>query len=484
MAQQAAPEADQAQLTGPVVGATAIPRLYKYDLAAQGYVAEEFFLSGSATSYALDNGAGTKSERRIHEAIQAPFVTRLVVIRPTDPGRFNGTAVVEWLNVSGGTDAAPEWLYLHRHIMRQGMAWIGVSAQWVGVEGTTEGIFGVGIKTADPERYGSLLHPGDAFSYDIFTHAGRAVRSGSRSPLGPLVAKRLIAVGQSQSAMFMVTYVNLVDPIVGLYDGFLVHARGGQGADLSGPEGGTPSVVSAESSFSERAAERRHLPGEPIVDSRVPVITVQTESELGLMSGTKARHVDGEHTRFWEIAGASHFDTYGLRAYKDDGNLSAEFLAQLLAPADGPGVAEPVNSAPQQRYVASAALAHLERWIQHGSAAPHAPLLETLGADEADETVLTVDGQGNVLGGIRTPWVDVPTATLSGVGKAGAGGAELLGFTRVFGKEKLGELYPGGRSEYLHRFVEATKRSVASGFLLEADAAEIVALARKSWPGS
>ena len=172
MAQQAAPEADQAQLTGPVVGATAIPRLYKYDLAAQGYVAEEFFLSGSATSYALDNGAGTKSERRIHEAIQAPFVTRLVVIRPTDPGRFNGTAVVEWLNVSGGTDAAPEWLYLHRHIMRQGMAWIGVSAQWVGVEGTTEGIFGVGIKTADPERYGSLLHPGDAFSYDIFTHAG------------------------------------------------------------------------------------------------------------------------------------------------------------------------------------------------------------------------------------------------------------------------------------------------------------------------
>ena len=34
-----------------------------------------------------------------------------------------------------------------------------------------EGIAGVGLKGIDPERYGALDHPGDAFSYDIF-HAG------------------------------------------------------------------------------------------------------------------------------------------------------------------------------------------------------------------------------------------------------------------------------------------------------------------------
>ena len=34
------------------------------------------------------------------------------------------------------------------------------------------------LKSRDPERYTALRHPGDAFSYDIFTQAGRLVRAG------------------------------------------------------------------------------------------------------------------------------------------------------------------------------------------------------------------------------------------------------------------------------------------------------------------
>ena len=35
---------------------------------------------------------------------------------------------------------------------------------------------GLGLRHAAPERYGTLEHPGDAFSFDIFTQVARAVR--------------------------------------------------------------------------------------------------------------------------------------------------------------------------------------------------------------------------------------------------------------------------------------------------------------------
>ena len=53
------------------------------------------------------------------------------------------------------------------------------------------------------------------------------------NPLGDLVYERMIAVGESQSAFRLVTYVNAIHPLVHLYDGFLIHSRGGGGAALS-----------------------------------------------------------------------------------------------------------------------------------------------------------------------------------------------------------------------------------------------------------
>jgi hypothetical protein len=34
----------------------------------------------------------------------------MVVYRPIDPKKFNGTVIVEWDNVSAGLDSAPIWL--------------------------------------------------------------------------------------------------------------------------------------------------------------------------------------------------------------------------------------------------------------------------------------------------------------------------------------------------------------------------------------
>src|SRR4030095_5950610 len=90
-----------------------------------------------------------------------------------------------------------------------------------------------GLKINDPERYGSLSHPGDSFSYDIFSPAGQAIRRGDPDPLRGLHPQSVVAAGESQSAGRLVTYVNAIDPVAQVYDGFLIHSRGGGSARLS-----------------------------------------------------------------------------------------------------------------------------------------------------------------------------------------------------------------------------------------------------------
>src|SRR5881397_2997100 len=114
-------------------------------------------------------------------------------------------------------------------------AWVGVSAQAVGVEGGGGILPGIDLhlKQVNPARYGSLVHPGDTFSYDMFSQAGQAIRRSPDVLLGGLRPKQLLAVGESQSAHRLVTYIDAVHPGAGIYDGFLVHSRGGDAAPLS-----------------------------------------------------------------------------------------------------------------------------------------------------------------------------------------------------------------------------------------------------------
>src|ERR1700761_5418810 len=76
-----------------------------FDLEAFGYVEEEFFITGKAQAY-VPVGSGDLSPNGRWNAIPdpgitAPYTTRLLVRRPRDPARFNGTVVVEWINESG-----------------------------------------------------------------------------------------------------------------------------------------------------------------------------------------------------------------------------------------------------------------------------------------------------------------------------------------------------------------------------------------------
>ncbi|WP_370655442.1 alpha/beta hydrolase domain-containing protein [Candidatus Binatus sp.] len=109
--------------------------LQAYDLANLGYVEEEFLLQGTATCFKFIGERTAEGKWLVEPDRRAPFVTRLLVRRPANSARFSGTVIVEWNNVSGGIDASPDWTLLHRHIVRRGHAWVGVTAQKVGVDG-------------------------------------------------------------------------------------------------------------------------------------------------------------------------------------------------------------------------------------------------------------------------------------------------------------------------------------------------------------
>ncbi len=459
-------------IEGPVTGGTGKPFIASttFDLAQVGYVEAEYFISGTATAYTNVGPLSADGKWQVEAADQAAYKTRLLVYRPSDPTKFNGTVVVEWLNVSGGLDAAADWVAAHTELIRDGFAWVGVSAQYVGVEGGAPllGFASSPLKEADPARYGSLVHPGDSFSYDIFSQAAQAIRRPSGpDPMAGLPVAAVIAAGDSQSAFRLVTYIDAIHPLAEIYDGFLVHSRGG----------GTLGSAAALSQAPQPAIA---VPGDAVIrdDLDVPVLTFETETDLTLLGYATARQADTAGFRLWEVAGAAHADTYttGIGATDLGDSPAAAALVLNSNPVQGFPCSAPINSGPGH-FVLNAAFAALNRWVRDGTPPPEAPRLEL-----DDGGMLVLDAHGNAVGGIRTPEVDVPIAALSGLGQSGII-CLLFGSTQPFDQATLASLYPT-HDAYVSAYDAAADRAVTAGFLLPPDAALMKEAAAAAMVGS
>src|SRR5690349_8965809 len=64
------------------------------DLSQHGYVEEEYLISGQARVFDWPTGTAQKV------LAQGPYTTRILIRRPRDLRRFNGTAIVEPFNPS------------------------------------------------------------------------------------------------------------------------------------------------------------------------------------------------------------------------------------------------------------------------------------------------------------------------------------------------------------------------------------------------
>jgi hypothetical protein len=395
------------------------------DLAAAGWVEREWVARGTATS---PSGAS------------APYAVRVLVRAPAGGAR---TLAAEWLNVSSGAEAAPDWTYLAAELLRGGTAWAGISAQYVGVMGgqasVSVGDLGSpGLRGADPGRYGELSHPGDAWCHDVYAQVARAVAE-------ELGADLVLAVGESQSACMLARYLTSHHGARdgGLFSGYLVHSRAGSLPPLE-PDGAqhTMAAVLAE-------------PPAVLPEDLVPTLVVQTETDvLGRMRSFPARQPDGRLLRTWEVAGTAHADKFQIDAFED-----------LL------GCPTPVNRG-QQVFVLRAALRHLVVWARGGAAPPSAPPLEVRGGAYAPDEV------GNTRGGVRTPVVDAPVERLSGSAPDGATLiCQLFGSTTPLDPAVLRSRW-SSRAAYLAAYEAATDAMTAAGFAVPEDRQEILSESR------
>ena len=371
-------------------------------------------MSGTATSYTSATPLAKDGDWNVKPATTASYKTRIVVYRPSNPKRFDGTVVVEWLNVTAGIDAPAAWLNAHIQMIRDGMAYVGVDAQAGGINGQAGSIAAVdgksGLRQSDPARYGSLHHPGDSYSYSIFQQAGRALQTSGSKLLGGLHPKRVLALGESQSAFRLVTYIDALQPTSpGIYDGYFVYSRGGNASDLSqAPE----------------ATITTPTPTYLRTDLHVPVFLFETETDLLALGYLAARQPPTAYLREWETAGTAHDDTYGLlysRSDTGDGAADADAFQSMLDPPSNPipGIVDcgaPVNAG-SHTYELRAALAAVNHWISGGNPPPQSPRLDV---DPANPHTFLTDNNGEALGGIRTPQVQAPVAKLSGIGQPGS----------------------------------------------------------------
>jgi hypothetical protein len=416
------------------------------DLATSGYVEEEFLAEGTAAGYDLTGEAGPDGRWSAAPAESEPYRTRVLVRRPADPARFSGTLLIEWLNVSSGFEADPDWMFLHQEILRAGHAYVAVSAQAVGVVGgqarlNLSGITPRGLAGDNPERYGTLTHPGDRYSFDLFRQIAEALKaagSDTEPVLGGLRPARVLAIGESQSAMYLTSYINAVQAFSQVIDGFLVHSRGAGAAALSGEPIDPPNVT--------QGVRIRD-------DGRAPVLIVQTEGDLQPpLAYRLARQADSERIRVWEMAGTAHADDYLIGA-------GAEFF----------GIGWRINAGPQQ-YVVRAALRALCDWAASGTPPAAAPPIEF---ESEEPPVIARDQAGNALGGVRTPLVDVPVATLSGEGPPGKLLSWLVGQTVPLPDDELVRRY-GDLQGYLAAFTESLDATIRAGFVLPQDRAALL----------
>jgi hypothetical protein len=449
-------------ITGPISGGSrgapfgAMPR----QLAERyGYVEEEYFVAGEATAYTEDGAWGSDGRWAVRPSSTAPYTTRILVRRPADPAAFDGTVLVEWLNVSSGQDSEAQFAQAHEELLGHGSAWVGVSAQAVGVQGggpafSMPGLQAAPLRSWDPDRYGGLQHPGDQYSYDIYSQAaGALVRTGSTDPMGGLPVTWRIAGGESQSAARLVTYANAVQPVTGLFDGFLVHSRSMGGSALH------PDAP----------------PGPPFAwirtDLDVPVLQFETEGDIFGLPFEPARQPDTPLLRTWEVAGTAHLDR-GLLEY---------FASAAGAPPDAAvaPVTEqcgPINEGPQAD-VLRKAMESLRTWVVEGT--PPATGEPIRVADAA----IARDELGVAIGGIRTPAVDVPVVVLRGDSAAAGYVCALFGSTVPVDAATLAARYPSHEA-YVTAVATAAGDAVARGHLRSVDADRIIAEAKRAAIGA
>jgi hypothetical protein len=456
-----------------------------------GYVEEEFFFSGTGNLYQYTpTGVELVTPCPTVATMgcsNIPYTTRMLVKRPVNPDKFSGTVIIEPLNPSAGFDIAGVWDRSENYFVRNGDIFVGWTSKSVTVNA---------LKNWNPGRYAALnwqyvpFAPGgnngvyDGITFDIAAQIGALFKAnGPGSPTHDLNIERVFEAGFSQDGSFAFTQADVFHalelmPAGGpIYDGYVPGGTGGPSNIDFGltPAGALP------------ASDPRHQ----MQPRGVPVIHINTETEvaLGAAGGLPYRRPDSDAAndryRLWEVPGASHvsndLDVEVLTLTLDFVELARLTVAtspplgcthmQFISgpPVGVPGVVDP-NTFPFSN-VANAAFGDLTEWVVSNVPPPRAARIQLT---NTMPPTIARDAFGNALGGVRTPFLDVPTATYSPIDTVAhvslfSGFCILYGYNVPFSRSTLDSLYRN-HGDYVSQVVHEANDLVKQGFWLRADA--------------
>jgi hypothetical protein len=421
------------------------------DLSKYGYVEEEYSVSGVANRYHF---SAPLADAEVIDGGHR-YKTRMLVRRPKDPAKFNGTVLVEWYNVTVGQDVDFNYAAAHEYMLANGYAIVAVSAQVVGLDTLKKwstpryGDLSLAAPPTEPTQPGSPFTANDALAWDVFSQTIKGLRTPAGvNALPGLAVKRVIADGESQSAGLLTRYYNSIDPLHRVVDGFV---------------------------FYDGAGALR-------TDSPVKAITVGTEVFGGDPGSPQP---DSATFRRWEVAGASHIGLYDIQ-YAD--TISARDGA--LKGSDGrptniSGLITncawtPLWSSVPVHYVVSSAFAHMNEWIKGGAPPSSAPRFSR--DTSVTPAVVRRDDKGEVIGGIRLSEFVYPTQMNKGRGNTGANFFCFITGTHLpYTAEQLAIRYPD-RDKYLSDVQKLNANNASDGFILQVDALKSTAAAKAAVP--
>jgi len=449
------------------------------DLAAHGYLEEEFLLSGQADNWAWDERL--TAVPRPDGA--RPFTTRILVRRPADPASFSGAVYLEPNHAD--YDRSLTWSATAPWLVRSGHAHVGVTQEIAVLPD---------LARWDSGRYGALRIPATGQRWDIVGLVAAALKGGGADVLGGYQARRVLLSGWSQTGTFCRTFLGEgfhrrcesdSRPAIDAY--LICISSGGAGRPGYG-------VLTAGAQL-------------PLDDPRrtigahgVPVVELLSEGESETHRAVLRPDADGPDDlyRLYQVAGAGHV------------NGRRELTTNRLQMQERGWPAQPreikeQHSDGRMDLVARAVFHAVDRWVADGTVPPVVPARFGY-ADPAvggprgvmpESLPLARDDDGNVRGGIRTPWVEVPAAAYLPHSTPVPGRcepaphapysdpamlADLVAHMKPFPAAELTRRY-GDRDSYLRRLKAAAHVAVNDGWLLEADLPEFLdaAKTRDDW---
>ncbi|MGN8079249.1 alpha/beta hydrolase domain-containing protein [Variovorax sp. 22077] len=434
------------------------------DLAKHGYVEEEYYLQGVAPAI---TAAG-------ETLVQAPYTTRILVRKPADPARFNGTVVIEPFSWFGERGAG--WILTRDFLLRRGYAYVGYTLNINKPEVDPKFISETSAAEAEAiGRYGKIVNFEFMRRFDYARYAplgtyydpARFKRGDGPDPFVPQsqgIAAQLALLLRTRAPLGPVggldvrrVYVNSWAVTAQVWMDYLDQGRHQQWRMRNG----RPLIdayMTGRMSYGEVGGDAIRVPRK--MPDGAPFVTIYTQSELmhdAIEGIDLPPDTNRPRLRYYEVTGTPHLRLADL------GTEHTEQLAADVGKGDDPRCRtlydEPVE------LIASALLDGMDRWVREGKPMPKAPRVTREGKGAARDAAT-----GNMVGGVRPPWIRVPSAAYLTDQETGCG---LIYDTKLpYSKEELLRRY-GSFSNYERKFEEAKRQSVQEGYLLPEDAASL-----------